>query len=153
MDRPPGHHQQDLGRLGCFLSSGIGTRTGHLFSCFPGIPPKHFMENWGEADRLPVCLEKHIYNQILTFKATAGTSAAPPGLEKQLKRLLKTKAQCNYDVPILGKHVCSKGKLTYHFVFHAFAPSIVSHYTIWRELYVVVIQTWCATGICLNRKY
>lgn len=33
------------------------------------------METWGEADRLAVCLEKHIYYVILTSKAVAGTSA------------------------------------------------------------------------------
>lgn len=98
------------------------------------------METWAEADRLSICLEKHIYYIILTSKAVAGTSAAPPRL-KLTEPSVKTEVECDCDIPILGKHVCFKGKLSFHFVFHVCAPSIVSHYEIWRELYPVLIQT------------
>lgn len=95
-------------------------RTGYLFSYFPGILPKYCMETWGEADILAAHLQKHIYYVILTSKAVAGTSAAPPRL-KLTEPSVKTEMECDCDIPILGKHVCFKGKLTFHFVFHLFA--------------------------------
>lgn len=98
------------------------------------------METWGEADRLAVYLEKHIYYGILTSKAVAGTSAAPPRV-KWTEPSVQTEVECDCGIPILGKHVCFKGRLIFHFVFHVFAPPIVSHYAIWRELYPVLTQT------------
>lgn len=129
--RSPGQH---LGRLGSL------TRTGHVFRYLPGILPKYCMETWGEADRLAVCLEKHIYYVILTPKAVAGTSAAPPRF-KLTEPSVKTEVQCNCDIPIPGKRICFKGKPTFHSVFHVFAPSVISHYGIWRELHPVLTQT------------
>lgn len=116
------------------------TTTGHLFSYFPGILPKNCMETWGEADRLAVCLDKYIYYVILTSKAVAGTSAAPPRV-KRTEPSVKTEVEYDCGIPILGKHVCFKGRLIFHFVFHVFGPPIVCHYAIWRELYPVLIQT------------
>lgn len=134
MPRSPGQHLQHLGRLGCFHHNS------HLFSYFPGILPKYCMETRGEADRLAICLEKDIYYVILTSKAVAGISAAPPRL-KLTEPSVKTEVECDCDIPAPGKHVCFKGRLIFHFAFHVFSPPIVSHYAIWRELYPVLIQT------------
>jgi len=46
--RTPDQHLQYRDRLGCFLSAGIGTRTGRSFSCFPGIPSPNTAQKPGE---------------------------------------------------------------------------------------------------------
>lgn len=54
-----------------------------------------------------------IYYMILSSKTVAGTSAAPARL-KLTEPLLKTEVECDCDIPIPGKHVCFKRKLTFH---------------------------------------